>query len=32
MDPERFEHSVAHDIAEVVAKEERAEVALLAPA
>jgi D-proline reductase (dithiol) PrdB len=32
MDPERFEHSVAHDIAEAVAKEERAEVALLAPA
>jgi D-proline reductase (dithiol) PrdB len=32
MDPERFEHSVALDIAEAVAKEERAEVALLAPA
>jgi D-proline reductase (dithiol) PrdB len=32
MDPERFEHSVAHDIAEVVAKEERADIALLAPA
>jgi len=32
MDPERFERSVACDIAEAVAKEERADVALLAPA
>jgi D-proline reductase (dithiol) PrdB len=32
MDPERFERSVARDIAEAVAKQERADVALLAPA
>ena len=32
MDPEKFERSVAHDIAEAVAKEECADVALLAPA
>jgi D-proline reductase (dithiol) PrdB len=32
MDPERFERTVAHDIAEAVALEERADVALLVPA
>jgi D-proline reductase (dithiol) PrdB len=32
MDPERFEATVAHDIAKAVAEEERADVALLAPA
>ncbi len=32
MDPERFERTVAHDIAEAVVGEERADVALLAPA
>ena len=32
MDPERFERTVAHDIAEAVVREERADIALLAPA
>ena len=32
MDPEKFERTVAKDIAESVAEEERADVALLAPA
>ena len=32
MDPERFERTVAHDIAEAVVQEERADIALLAPA
>ena len=32
MDPERFETTVAHDVAKAVAEEERADVALLAPA
>jgi hypothetical protein len=32
MDPEKFERTVAHEIAEAVAQEERADVALLAPA
>ena len=32
MDPERFERTVAHDIAEAVAVEEKADVALLVPA
>jgi D-proline reductase (dithiol) PrdB len=32
MDPEKFERTVAHDIAEAVAVEERADVALLVPA
>jgi len=32
MDPARFEQSVAHGIAEAVVREERADVALLAPA
>jgi D-proline reductase (dithiol) PrdB len=32
MDPEKFERSVAHDIAAAVVAEERADVALLAPA
>jgi D-proline reductase (dithiol) PrdB len=32
MDPERFERTVAHDIAEAVAVEEQADVALLVPA
>lgn len=32
MDPEKFERTVAHDIAEAVVVEERADAALLAPA
>jgi D-proline reductase (dithiol) PrdB len=32
MDPERFERTVAHDIAEAVVREEQADVALLVPA
>ena len=32
MDPEKFERTVAHEIAEAVVLEERADVALLAPA
>jgi D-proline reductase (dithiol) PrdB len=32
MDPEKFEATVAHDIAEAVAEEEQADAALLAPA
>ncbi len=32
MDPEKFERTVAHDIAEAVVTEERADAALLAPA
>jgi D-proline reductase (dithiol) PrdB len=32
MDPEKFERTVAHEIAGAVAQEERADVALLAPA
>ena len=32
MDPEKFERTVAHDIAEAVVEEERADAALLAPA
>jgi hypothetical protein len=32
MDPEKFERTVARDIAKAVVSEERADVALLAPA
>jgi D-proline reductase (dithiol) PrdB len=32
MDPEKFERTVAHDIAKAVVEEERADAALLAPA
>jgi hypothetical protein len=32
MDPARFERSVAHDVAEAVVAEERADIALLVPA
>ena len=32
MDPDRFERTVAHDIAEAVVRDERDDIALLAPA